>query len=132
MVPSQHVRTKSSSSTIAVNNHLLGSIKTAELVAKAISKDRNQRALPHTLGAPTFHRVDVMVFLHQYESLVFFTSTKDTKSSISSMIPYYCVEELTQDKVMMMYGYMDRNWAALKKEMLDVIQYSNSQPDSLV
>ncbi|KAF8252862.1 hypothetical protein K440DRAFT_643999 [Wilcoxina mikolae CBS 423.85] len=47
------------------------------------------------------------------------------------MFPYYCTEEI-RETVMMMRGYTDRDWAALKKEILDMFRYSDCQPDSLV
>ena len=37
-----------------------------------------------------------------------------------------------RDKVVMMLGYVERDWAALKKEMLDAFWYTDSRPDSFV
>jgi hypothetical protein len=39
--------------------------------------------------------------------------------------------EAIREAVMIMRGYERRDWAALKKEMLDAFQYTDSQPDSL-
>jgi hypothetical protein len=37
-----------------------------------------------------------------------------------------------REKVIMMRGYERRDWAALKKEMLDAFRYTDSRPHSLV
>ncbi|KAF8254216.1 hypothetical protein K440DRAFT_635718 [Wilcoxina mikolae CBS 423.85] len=73
-----------------------------------------------------------MTFLHKYECLAAFTATDITESSIISMFPYYCVDESTRDKVMMMRGYADRQWATLKTEMLDVFRHTDSRSDSVI
>ncbi|KAF8254199.1 hypothetical protein K440DRAFT_635704 [Wilcoxina mikolae CBS 423.85] len=67
----------------------------------------------------------------KYESLATFTTTDVTESNDIAMFSYYCAEEI-REKVMMMRGYTDRDWAALKKELFDVFRYSDSWPDSLV
>ena len=64
----------------------------------------NQMPLLHTSGMPIFCGPNMKTFLYQYESLVTFTATNITESSIISMFPYYCDEESTHDKVMMMRG----------------------------
>ncbi|KAF8241364.1 hypothetical protein K440DRAFT_643860, partial [Wilcoxina mikolae CBS 423.85] len=109
-----------------------GKMEIAELVVETIScQHRNRFPLPNALGAPAFRGQDVTTFLHKYESLAAFTATDVTESSVIAMLPYYCTEEI-RETVMMMRGYTDRDWAALKKEMLDVFRYSDSRPDSLV
>ncbi|KAF8242125.1 hypothetical protein K440DRAFT_619284 [Wilcoxina mikolae CBS 423.85] len=103
-----------------------------ELVVETISRQhRNRFPLPNAPGAPAFRGRDVTTFLHKYESLAAFTATDVTESSVIAMLPYYCTEEI-RETVMIMRGYTDRDWAALKKEMLDVFWYSDSRPDSLV
>jgi hypothetical protein len=63
--------------------------------------------------------------------LAAFTATDITESNVVAMLPYYCTEEI-RESVMMMGGYTDCDWAALKKEMLDVFRYSDSRPNSIV
>ena len=71
------------------------------------------------------------VILHKYECLAYFTNTNITKSSVITMLLYYCIEEI-REKVMMRHGHTDRDWAGVKKEILVVFRYSDSQPNSLV
>jgi len=47
------------------------------------------------------------------------------------MLPYYCMEAIRKT-VMLMHGYERRDWAALKKEMLDAFRYTDSRHDSLL
>ncbi|KAF8243841.1 hypothetical protein K440DRAFT_32483 [Wilcoxina mikolae CBS 423.85] len=106
----------------------------AELVVETISRQqRNRFPLPNAPGAPAFRERDVTTFLHKYESLAAFTATDVTESSVIAMFPYYCMQgPQVREKIMMMRGYTDRNWAALKKEMLVAFRYADSRPDSLV
>ncbi|KAF8241180.1 hypothetical protein K440DRAFT_638098 [Wilcoxina mikolae CBS 423.85] len=101
------------------------------LLAEAITKHRNAMPLPNTPGAPSFHGIDVTTFLYKYETLAPFTATDVTESSVIAMLAYYCTEEI-RETVMVMRSYTDRDWAALKKEMLDVFRLSDNRPDSLV
>ncbi|KAF8534660.1 hypothetical protein BDD12DRAFT_913260 [Trichophaea hybrida] len=83
-----------------------------------VSRHWNQIPLQNTPGAPSFHGIDVTIFLHNQD--------------VISMFPYYCAEGLdVREKVIMMPGYERRDWAALKKEMLDAFRYTDSRPDSL-
>jgi len=114
----------------------LGSMEISWLHVEAISaatKPRNQMPLPLSPGAPIFLGSDVTTFLHKYESLAACTSTDPTSSDAVTMFPYYRVEGSdVRDTVVMMRGYERRDWAALKKEMLDAFRYTDSRPDCLV
>ncbi|KAF8242780.1 hypothetical protein K440DRAFT_638263 [Wilcoxina mikolae CBS 423.85] len=100
----------------------------AGLLAEAITKHSNAMPLPNTPGAPSFHGIDVTTFLHKYESLAAFTATDVTESSVIAMFPFYCAEcSDVQEMVMMMRGYADRDWTALKKELLDTFRHADSR-----
>jgi len=97
----------------------------------AATKPRNQMPLPLSPGAPIFLGSDVTTFLHKYESIAAFTATDPSSRNVVVMLPYYCTEAI-RETVMMMRGYERRDWAALKKEMMDAFRYTDSRPDSLV
>jgi len=97
----------------------------------AAAKPRNQMPLPLCPVAPIFLGADVTTFLHQYESVAAFTATDPSSRNVVVMLPYYCTEAI-RETVMMMRGYERRDWAALKKEVLDAFRYTDSRPDSLV
>jgi hypothetical protein len=99
----------------------------------AASTQRNQMPLAYSPGAPIICGSDMTTFLYKYESLAAFTSPDTSISDAITMFPYYCVEcSAIRDTVVMMRGYVERDWAALKKEMLDALRYTDSRPDSLV
>ncbi|KAF8243806.1 hypothetical protein K440DRAFT_663855 [Wilcoxina mikolae CBS 423.85] len=129
---SAHLAQTVQSSTIAPTSCKPATMDIAGLLAVAITKHRNAMPLPNTPGAPSFHGIDVTTFFHKYESLAAFTATDITESSIIGMFPYYCVEESIRDKVMMMRGYADHEWATLKTEMLDAFRHTDSRPDSVI
>ncbi|KAF8247974.1 hypothetical protein K440DRAFT_286346 [Wilcoxina mikolae CBS 423.85] len=100
----------------------------AGLLAEAITKHRNAMPLPNTPGAPSFHGIDVTIFLHKYECLARFTGTDPSSKDIISMFPFYCAENSdVREMVMMMRGYLDRDWTALKKELLDTFRHADSR-----
>ncbi|KAF8252158.1 hypothetical protein K440DRAFT_633369 [Wilcoxina mikolae CBS 423.85] len=100
----------------------------AGLLAEVITKHRNAMPLPNTPGAPSFLGIDVMTFLHKYESLAAFTATDITESNVISIFPFYCAEGSdVREIVMMMRGYADRDWTALKKELLDTFRHADSR-----
>ncbi|KAF8535975.1 hypothetical protein BDD12DRAFT_912455 [Trichophaea hybrida] len=115
MAPSHRAHDSSS----CTEDHWLGSMEFAGLLAEVIStarhRNRPDMPLPHAPGAPVFRGPDMMTFVHKYESLASLTATDVTESNIIGMLPYYCSDESIRDKVMMMHGYTDRDWAALKK-----------------
>ena len=82
-------------------------------------------------GTPIFLSSDVTTFLHKYESIAAFTATDPSSRNVVVMLPYYCTEGIGET-VMMMRGDGRRDWAALKKEMLDAIWHNDSRPDSPV
>jgi hypothetical protein len=73
----------------------------------------------------------VTLFLHNYESIAAFTAADHSSTHVVVMFPYYCTEPI-RETVMMMRGYERRDWAALKKEMLDAFWYTDSWPYSFV
>ena len=92
----------------------------------AATKPRNQMPLPYSPGAPIFRGSDVTTFLHKYESLAAFTSTDPTSSDAVTIFPYYCVEGSdVRDTVVMMRGYVERDWAVLRTEMLDAFRLAD-------
>ncbi|KAF8241542.1 hypothetical protein K440DRAFT_642020 [Wilcoxina mikolae CBS 423.85] len=92
-----------------------------EIFAEAGNKHRNAMPLPNKLGAPVFCGSDVTKLLHKYEGLSDFTGTDVSENCNVTMFLYYCVEgPYVREKVMIMHGYADHNWAALKKQMQDV------------
>jgi hypothetical protein len=97
----------------------------------AATKHRNQMPLPLSPGAPIFLGSDLTTFLHKYESIAAFTAIDPSSRKVVVMLPCYCTEEI-REMVMIMRGYERRDWAALKKEMLDAFRYTDSRPDSLV
>ena len=115
---------------------VLGNMEISRLLVEAISAAStqwNQMPLPDSPGVPIFGGSDVTMFVHKYESLAAFTSTDSFSFDAVTMFQYYCVEGSdVRDTVVMMRGYVERDWAALKKEMLDAFRYTDSQPDSLV
>jgi len=49
------------------------------------------------------------------------------------MFPYYCVEGSdVQDKVVMMRGYVERDWAVLRTEMLDAFRLAESRSREII
>jgi len=99
----------------------------------AATKPRNQMPLPLSPGAPIFPGSDVMTFLHKYESLGAVTSTDPTSSDAVTMFPYYCVESSNvRATVVMMRGYVERDWAVLRTEMLDVFRLADSRSRDVI
>jgi hypothetical protein len=96
-----------------------------------VTKPQNQMPLPLSPGTCIFLGSDVPTVLHKYESITAFTATGHSSRNIVVMLPYYCTEAITV-MVMMMHSYVRRDWAVLKKEMLDAFQYTDSWLDSLV
>jgi hypothetical protein len=89
--------------------------------------------LPLSPGAPIFLGSDVTTFLHKNESLAAFTSTDPTSSDAVTMFPYYCVEGSdVRDMVVMMRGYVERDWAVLRTEMFGMFRHTDSQAVSFV
>ncbi|KAF8535126.1 hypothetical protein BDD12DRAFT_893943 [Trichophaea hybrida] len=118
--------------TIAPASGKPATIDIAGLLAKAITKQWNAMLLPYASGAPCFYRVDVTTVINEYESGAVFPGTDSTESNIIAIYLSYCAETSLWETVMMMSGYPDHHWAALKKEMLDAFRFTNSRPDSLV
>jgi hypothetical protein len=114
----------------------LGSMEISRLHIEAIlaaSTQRNQIPLPYSPGAPIFRGSDVTTILHKYESLAACTSTDPSSSDAVKMFPYYCVEVSdVRDTVVMMRGYVERNWAILRTEMLGMCRHADSEADSFV
>jgi hypothetical protein len=117
----------------------LGSIRCMEIsrlligAISAASTLRNQMPLPYSPGAPIFHGSDVTTFLHKYESLPAFTSTDPARSDANMMFLYYCAEGSdVRDTLVMMCGYMERDWAVLRTEMLDAFQFADSRSRDVI
>ena len=112
----------------------LGSMDISWLHNEAISaatKPRNQMPLPFSPSASIFLGSDGTTFLHKYQSIAAFTGNDPSSRKFVVMLPYYCTEAIWET-VKMMHGYERRDWAALKKEMLDAFRYTDSRPNSLV
>jgi len=82
---------------------------------------------------PIFRGTDLTTFLHKYGSLATVSSTDPSSSDVVTMFVYYFVEG-SDDwvTVAMRPGYVEQDWATLKKGTLDASQYTYSQPDSVV
>ena len=94
----------------------------------AASKQRNQMPLPNSPGAPIFPGSDVTTFLHKYEILAAFTVTDPSSSDAVTVFLYYCVEgSNVRDTVVTMHGYVERDWAVLRTEMLDAFRLADSR-----
>jgi len=114
----------------------LGSMEISRLLVEAISAastQRNQISHPYSPGAPIFCRSDVTTFLHRYVSLAAFTSTDPSSTGAVPMFPYYCVEDSeVRDTVVMMRGYVERDWSVLRQEMLDAFRLADSRSQDVI
>jgi hypothetical protein len=99
----------------------------------AATNHGNLMPLPLSSGAPIFLGSDVTTFLQKYESLAAFTSTNPTSSDGVTMFLYYCVEASdVRDTVVMMHGYVERDWAVLRTEMLDAFRLADSRSRDVI
>ena len=89
--------------------------------------------LPLSPGAPIFLGSDVTTFLHKYKSLAAFTSTDPCSSDVVTMYPYYWVEGSdVRDIVVMMRGYVQRDWVVFRMEMLDAFRLADSRSRDVI
>lgn len=70
------------------------------------------------------------MFLHQNESLATFTITHPFSPDAVTMFPYYCVEDsAVRDTVVMIHGYVVRERAVVRTEMMGVFRHTDNQAE---
>jgi hypothetical protein len=111
----------------------LGSMEISPLHVEAIlaaTKPRNQTPLLYSTGVSIVRGSDVTTFLHKYVRLTAFTRTYPSSPDAVTMFPYYCFERSdVQDPVVIIPGYVERDSAVVRTDMLGVFRYSDSQAD---
>jgi len=114
----------------------LGSLEISRLLVEAISAastQGNQMPLLYSPGAPIVRGSDVTTFIQPYESPAAFTSTDPSGSNAVMVFPYYYVDGSdVRDKVVMMYGHVERDWAVLRTEMLDPFRLADSRSRDVI
>jgi hypothetical protein len=92
-------------------------------IVMALSRQLVRMPLPETPGAPFFDSINVTKFLELYEIL--FTACHWDAITAVQWLPFYCLGTVA-DTIRLFQGYIDRDWALLKRELLEEYRSQDS------
>jgi len=97
-----------------------------ESLALTIAKEKKQKPLLGTMGAPVFAGADITKFIQAYESLSSRTWTALAAEDVIATFLYYSSGTI-QETIKMMNVYLTKDWEPLKKELKDAFLHTGSR-----